>query len=153
MVKRFLSSLLALMVSVGFSLMYPHSADAFVSATGTFTADAACPALSSIRLSENPGNINITPEAAYPLLGKNKPDATYYQIQIEGASPSMRWVDMSCGRISSERESMVGFDQNHDQNYILAASWQPGFCETKPNKPECISQTSDRFDATSFSIH
>jgi len=37
--------------------------------------------------------------------------------------------------------------------YVLALSWQPGFCETKPQKPECISQTRDRFDATHFSLH
>jgi ribonuclease T2 len=37
--------------------------------------------------------------------------------------------------------------------FILAASWQPAFCETNQRKAECVSQTNDRFDATNFSLH
>ncbi|WP_412178309.1 ribonuclease T2 family protein [Rhizobium sp. PL01] len=37
--------------------------------------------------------------------------------------------------------------------YILAVSWQPGFCETRPNRKECVGQTSERHDATHFSLH
>jgi len=37
--------------------------------------------------------------------------------------------------------------------YILAVSWQPGFCETRPSRKECTGQTADRFDATHFSLH
>jgi ribonuclease T2 len=36
---------------------------------------------------------------------------------------------------------------------LLAVSWQPAFCETKPNKPECKSQTADRYDASHFALH
>jgi ribonuclease T2 len=36
---------------------------------------------------------------------------------------------------------------------ILAVSWQPAFCETKPGKPECKSQTADRYDASHFTLH
>ncbi|MEM9244935.1 MAG: ribonuclease T [Cyanobacteria bacterium P01_F01_bin.153] len=121
--------------------------------TGTFTADTTCPALSSIRRQRNPGNINITPGTTYPLLGKNKQDATHYQIRIEDASPSSRWVSVSCGQISEGNPGETTPIANSDQDYVFAASWQPSFCETRPNKPECTSQTSDRFDATSFSIH
>lgn len=37
--------------------------------------------------------------------------------------------------------------------FILAASWQPAFCQTNQRKPECSSQTKERFDATNFSLH
>lgn len=37
--------------------------------------------------------------------------------------------------------------------FILAASWQPAFCQTNQKKPECASQTRDRFDATNFTLH
>jgi ribonuclease T2 len=37
--------------------------------------------------------------------------------------------------------------------YILAISWQPAFCEGLPHKPECRSQTEDRFDASHFTLH
>ena len=36
---------------------------------------------------------------------------------------------------------------------VLAISWQPGFCETRPKKPECKSQTGERFDARHFTLH
>lgn len=36
---------------------------------------------------------------------------------------------------------------------ILAASWQPAFCEQRPDRPECASQTATRYDATHFSLH
>ncbi len=38
-------------------------------------------------------------------------------------------------------------------DYVLAVSWQPGFCETRPDRKECVSQTADRFDATNLSLH
>ena len=36
---------------------------------------------------------------------------------------------------------------------MLAASWQPAFCETKPDKVECQTQTPERFDASHFALH
>ena len=36
---------------------------------------------------------------------------------------------------------------------VLAVSWQPAFCETKPDKIECRTQTADRFDASNFTLH
>ncbi len=39
------------------------------------------------------------------------------------------------------------------QDYVLALSWQPAFCETLPDLPECRSQTEDRFDARHFALH
>ncbi|MFD0916810.1 ribonuclease [Pseudahrensia aquimaris] len=36
---------------------------------------------------------------------------------------------------------------------VLAMSWQPGFCETRPKKSECQSQTADRYDANHFTLH
>lgn len=37
--------------------------------------------------------------------------------------------------------------------HVLAVSWQPAFCETRPRLPECRSQTADRFDASNFALH
>ncbi|WP_417309991.1 ribonuclease T2 family protein [Devosia sp.] len=36
---------------------------------------------------------------------------------------------------------------------ILAASWQPAFCEGARNKQECRTQTASRYDATHFALH
>jgi ribonuclease T2 len=147
MIKRLLSVLLVIGLSVIGVLMQPASAHAFVQASGTFTASGSCPALLSIRQQTNPGGITTVPNTAYPLLGKNKEAATHYQIRIEGADPPARWVAVTCGTISDASQPSA------NQDYVLAASWQPGFCETKPDKPECASQTRDRFDATHMVIH
>lgn len=40
-----------------------------------------------------------------------------------------------------------------DAQYLLAVTWQPAFCETAPNRPECRSQRSGRFDTRNFSLH
>jgi ribonuclease T2 len=43
--------------------------------------------------------------------------------------------------------------QAADRSYTMAISWQPAFCETKPNKLECQTSTPARFDATHFTLH
>lgn len=37
--------------------------------------------------------------------------------------------------------------------HVLAVSWQPAFCETRPRLPECRSQSAERFDASNFALH
>ena len=37
--------------------------------------------------------------------------------------------------------------------YVLALSWQPAFCEGRPDKSECRTQTQNRFDANNFVLH
>jgi ribonuclease T2 len=37
--------------------------------------------------------------------------------------------------------------------YVLAVTWQPAFCETEPQKPECRSLTPSRDDASRFALH
>jgi ribonuclease T2 len=39
------------------------------------------------------------------------------------------------------------------ESYVLALSWQPAFCEGRPNLPECRSQRNSRFDASNLSLH
>lgn len=37
--------------------------------------------------------------------------------------------------------------------FILALTWQPAFCESRPQRPECESQNRNRFDAQNLSLH
>lgn len=50
---------------------------------------------------------------------------------------------------------LIGYQQlaAEKAQYVLAASWQPAFCETRSRLPECRSQTSERYDAAHFSLH
>ncbi len=38
-------------------------------------------------------------------------------------------------------------------SYVFAVSWQPAFCETKPNKPECRIDDPKAYQATHFTLH
>lgn len=50
---------------------------------------------------------------------------------------------------------LIGYQQlaAGKPRYVLAVSWQPAFCETRSRLPECRSQTSERYDASHFSLH
>ena len=121
-------------------------------AEGTFTATAACPALQSIRNGTNPGAVTTKPGASYRITEINNPgNPTHYRVTIPGASPPDRWVEIACGRNGADEagtETEAG-----PASYLLAASWQPGFCETQPDRRECRSQHRDRFDASHFALH
>lgn len=127
--------------------------------SGYFIAREECPAFQSIRKRTNPGNITTHRNQAYDLQAKNRPAASHYRIRMD-AEPKYRWVATSCGEHVVPVDShpplqppVVPPGNSGNARYILAVSWQPGFCETKPDKPECRSQTEDRFDAAHFTLH
>ncbi|MFO1432010.1 MAG: ribonuclease T [Candidatus Competibacteraceae bacterium] len=115
--------------------------------TGEFIAHKACPAVQSIKSGANPGKIKLQIDHHYPATGLNKPNGDYVQLRVSGARPELRWVRLSCGELKT--------DDNHEDKgrYVLALSWQPAFCETKPDKPECRTEVPGRFDADHFTLH
>ncbi len=128
--------------------------------SGYLIARSECPAFQSIRQQTNPGNVLTKVDHAYDLIAKNKDEATHYLIKIN-AAVNQRWVSLSCGEhvvpvkapIDDGSTSGETPGDSNQECYILAVSWQPGFCETRPSKPECVSQTADRFDASNFTLH
>jgi len=44
-------------------------------------------------------------------------------------------------------------DTSRRADFLLALSWQPAFCETRPNKTECRSQSADSFEAGNLALH
>jgi len=137
-------------ISFGFFLtVWSKTAYAFIALNDQFVPREACEALESIRSGTNPGNIRLTPQQTYPAIGKNRDNASHYLLRIEKAEPPTRWVPVQCGQLlgSSAPVNPV------NQDYLLALSWQPSFCETKPDKSECQSQTAQRFDATNLVLH
>ena len=61
------------------------------------------------------------------------------------------WLNYEEGTTSApSRQSSVS---GVSQDYLLAVSWQPAFCEQRPNKAECRSQRAGRFDTSHFSLH
>ena len=132
------------------------SVSAEVKLSGYFIARSECPAYQSIRRQTNPGDVTTKVNLAYDLVAKNKPSATHYLIKMD-AIPNRRWVTVSCGEhVVPVDGSTTPFEPptgSTGESYILAVSWQPGFCETRPTKPECESQTESRFDASNFTLH
>ena len=112
--------------------------------TGFFIAREACPALQSIRKATNPGEVKTEPGKSYPMIAKNKPNASHYFIEVEGADPARRWVAVDCGEhvvsadgSSQPQEPGPGEERDGDTSraeYVLSVSWQPAFCETKRDK-------------------
>ncbi|WP_295388450.1 ribonuclease T(2) [uncultured Thiodictyon sp.] len=134
---------------------------------GSLIAERDCPAGISTKHRENPGEIRLMPGERYRIVARNKPQPTHYQLRIESARPKDRWIEVACGRLAAAvaAESQPPPAANPattatpakgggmaDQ-YVLAASWQPAFCETHPRRPECQDQTPDRADARQFSLH
>lgn len=159
---RSLKQTLVLVILLAFSfILFPNPALALVPLEGQFTtAVAACEAVASIKKGTNPGNVRLQPGQTYQIVGQNKDNPSHYLLEIASASPSRRWVPTSCvssegvpadttGNIPPVIPVAVGND------YLLAVSWQPAFCETKPEKTECqtLAKNPDRPEATNFALH
>lgn len=125
-------------------------AQAEVRLDGTFIAAEPCPAYQSFNRQTNPGDITTEPGTSYELIAGNTDEPSHYRIIVPGAQPQQRWVEVGCGTTDAdvaEPEAPAGDD------YILAVSWQPAFCETRPDKTECATQGPDSFEASNFTLH
>jgi len=67
------------------------------------------------------------------------------------AAIAAAWLNYDVDSSSERSDRTPGSSNTYD--YILAVSWQPAFCEQRPNKPECRSQRAGRFDANYFTLH
>lgn len=138
------------------SALFAESAAADVALSGSFAATQSCPALQSIRRGTNPGSVRLQPGRAYPLLAKNRDDATHYRLRIDGAEPAERWVEVGCGSVAGADVADKGgqpAQKTGADRLVLAISWQPAFCEGHSGVTECRTQTSARPDASQFSLH
>ncbi len=165
-------------LALGFGLLLLSGAAwAQVKMEGQFLASKACPAVVSIKKGTNPDNSAVEAGKSYPLLGKNKDEATHYWINVPGAQPAQRWVALDCGTTDGAAAAPA---QGQAANggaavntplgtvkpkprpkgpkdgvpfYVLALSWEPAFCEAMKGKAECKNQTASSFEATHFALH
>jgi hypothetical protein len=115
-------------------------AQADVKMSGSFVADAACPATQAIKSGKNPGNVSTAAGQSYDLLAGNKDAPTHYLIRVPGADPERRWVKISCGHVSGgsaatqpaapAEQGKPAAPASGKPEYVFALSWQPAFCET-----------------------
>ena len=149
-------------LSLLFLALSSVAARAEVPLDGYFIAQQTCPAFQSFNNQTNPGGIMTTPDRAYQIVAANKADASHYLIIVPGVEPQRRWVAIDCGIRTVDDDGQIPVDTSEPvqpkpaamgTQYILAVSWQPAFCEGHDDKPECESQTEDRFDASHFTLH
>lgn len=150
----------ALLLAAGLCLFaLPALAEPF---QGCLTADTACPATRSIRNAASDPAVALTPGEQYQIRARNRLDPTHYQIRVPGASPADRWVEVRCGAVepgpcpgmatAAEPPAQARPD-GQPADWLLAINWQPGFCETRPEKPECAGLKPGGFAAEHFSLH
>lgn len=124
---------------------------------GCFEASDTCEAHRSFRKQTNPENARLEIGKQYPILAQNKPNAaTHVQLKIAGLQSDRRWVALSCGRIlpnCSDTAAIPATPKASNNDYLLAVSWQPAFCESRPKKTECKTLTPNRFDAQNLALH
>lgn len=79
-----------------------------------------------------------------------KTRAMMHLMRLAAVALGLANAPLAAAQESSASEGETGGGRTE---YVLAVSWQPGFCETRPDRKECIGQTAERFDATNFSLH
>lgn len=151
---------------------YAASVSASEAATGTFTASKRCEAYASFAKRTNPGAAEVAAGQTYTVREINKADYDWVRVEVAGAQPNLRWVQRDCGAAVLEpmearssrppRGSEAQADggscsiANRQDSYVLAVTWQPGFCEHFPfkgSKPECDAMNSGRLEARTLSLH
>lgn len=134
---------------------------------GFFIALEACQAFQSKNLMTNPGDVLTRAMQAYPMIGVNEPNGEFYLISMATAPvATARWVHVSCGlhvvdlgAAASKGDAAPGVvtptASAESVDNVLAISWQPAFCETRPDKAECRSLNAGDLPITQtrFSIH
>ena len=144
----------SLTLAAGLLALTTVPAAAFEARQGCFVADQACQATPKV---SGGAGVALEPGQSYRLLGANKADATHFQIRLPSASPSDRWVAVSCGHTLNSCEASPGGPtpptKSASREYVLSLSWQPAFCQTHQTKPECKSEPSDGFEASNLTLH
>ncbi|CAL1239664.1 ribonuclease T2 family protein [Candidatus Methylocalor cossyra] len=126
---------------------------------GDFMVTRDCPAVSSLRRGTNPGGVRVAPAETYTAITRNKAGGDFVLLRIPTARPNQRWVALDCGLLQNVAESgatpPAPAGQSRPGQFLLAASWQPAFCETPEGqgKQECATAGAGRFDADHFTLH
>lgn len=148
------------------TLLLASAAQAQVRVAGALVATEACPALQSIRRETNPGGLTLAPGQTYRIIGKNKDDATHFQIVYEGATPAERWVKVGCGKsdlgdAAPAASTTAGQKAPTPQparagggraTHLLAMSWEPAFCAQHADKVECAAGAPTQ-DGSRLALH
>lgn len=138
--------------------------------SGRFVASKACDSYSSFAKGTNPGSVRTKPGGDYAASEVNKPgDYQWIRIDVPEATPPLRWVSRECGVATLSAAGTAGGSMtsgssggggqcktaNKHDSYVLAMSWQAGFCEhaTHGRKPECDALGDGSLSINNLTLH
>ena len=114
---------------------------------GWFIAFEECEAFQSKNKETNPGGVVTEPFRAYEMIALNAPGGDFFQVRMPAAPVTQdRWVHVRCGVhvVAAGTEVVPLPEEPVDPSpgveadaHLLALSWQPAFCEYRPEKAEC----------------
>ncbi len=155
----------SLLLTIGLFICAIDMAWASTPASGTITATQACEAFVSKNKRTNPDNTKLVINETYAVFEANKPrNPGWFRLRVANASPPERWVARHCGvlDVSLGDDSTPTDDEDQrdacntpglEDSYVLALSWQPAFCETHRDKPECRIDDRKSYQARNFTLH
>lgn len=136
-------------------------------AQGNFVASQRCEAFQSIRKQTNPDGLEVRPGQRYEVVEVNRRDYDWLRIRVPDTATPLRWVSADCGAVdglafntgktvqATQGGDICSLPDQHD-GYVLAATWQPGFCEHasyKGSKPECAGLESGELQISHLTLH
>lgn len=142
-----------IVVSLGLAFGLSWHAPLFASEKmeGTFTVTKSCKAYTSIRKQSNPVSLKVGQK--YKVIAKNKPSPSHYRIAVSSGSSKNNWVAVECGKLNGQSAAPLRVNSSSKKDYLLALSWQPGFCLTHSGKKECKTGNSRSYSASHLSLH
>lgn len=148
-------------------LLFSSALFAAEPAQGTFQASQSCEAFQSFRKGTNPGLVKLAPGTRYTIREINAPSRQWIRIEVPGAAEPLRWVSADCGTAeglgtpaaaaapAKQSPQACNVADQHD-SYVLAITWQPGFCEHsrfKGKKPECDHMADGSLKVANLTLH
>ncbi|BAN45973.1 hypothetical protein [Metapseudomonas resinovorans] len=136
-------------------------------AQGSFVASKRCEAFQSIRKQTNPDGLEVRPGQRFEVVEVNKREYDWLRVRMPGSATPLRWVSAECGTVEGlsfntgqaprpETGGDVCSTPDQHDGYVLAATWQPGFCEHanyKGSKPECEGLASGELNIAHLTLH
>lgn len=133
--------------------------------SGVFKAVRSCEAYKSFKKGTNPGVIRTTAGSEYDAVEVNNKDMDWVRIKVPGINDPLRWVSAECGitdltAAPPEEPGKKTYASCHQKNlydsYVLAMTWQPGFCEHysyQGSKPECNALRDGSLVVNHLTLH
>lgn len=142
-----------------FAIIFPLLSFSSVNVEGTFDVKKNCPVYLSKNKKNNPDKAMVQPGQSYLIKEINRPNKPQWlRIELANKEPSLRWVSADCGEAHFQSNGKSSCEQlpGLADSYVLALSWQPGFCQTygyEAGKPECLKLPANSFQASHMVLH